>query len=307
MYRIRSVEEHKENNLLLVILERQEQVCDAVVEDPFFLLYHFSFPLLHHYLVPAQPLLSSLPAGNLIKVTSRFLPHSPYTYNCHCLLHSYCLSVFPLTLFVRILNLPASFNFSSSDTPLKLKEKALAFLLPSIHLWVSHALNLSVFKQECVSCLGLPAPWGIVSRVHLFEGFLIRGLGQPQSTMPSSIIPAEEWRGGEGVERRRKNSRGDGMISYLSSLSPTRSTNNYYHPLHLSHLSHSFCVSIFPHCLSIYLLVWLSLLPCIWRTCVQRQPSLCPSLRILVCLVVWPQPWRWSLLCLRTNEDDLLL
>lgn len=105
MYHIRSVEEHKKNNLLLVILERQEHVCEAVVEDPFFLLHHFPFPLLHHYLSSPQPPLLSFPAGNLIKVTSRFLPLSPYTYNCHRLLRSY-LSVFPPTFGVSFLGLP---------------------------------------------------------------------------------------------------------------------------------------------------------------------------------------------------------
>ncbi|TNN84631.1 hypothetical protein EYF80_005046 [Liparis tanakae] len=39
-------------------------------------------------------------------------------------------------------------------------------------------------------------PQGSISRLHLFEGFLIWGLGQPQSTVPSSIIPSR------GAERR---------------------------------------------------------------------------------------------------------
>lgn len=68
----------------------------------------------------------------------------------------------------------------------------------------------------------LQVPKGSISRLHLFEGFLIWGLGQPQSAVPSSIIPAEEQRGGEEGAERRKRTGGDGVISYLSSLSPHR-------------------------------------------------------------------------------------
>lgn len=83
----------------------------------------------------------------------------------------------------------------------------------------------------------LSAPQGSVSRLHLFEGFLIWGLGQPQSTVPSSIIPTEQQRGGEEGVERRKTTGGDGMISCLSSLSPTRPIASNCHSLCLSHLS----------------------------------------------------------------------
>lgn len=91
----------------------------------------------------------------------------------------------------------------------------------------------------------LPAPKGSISKLHLFEGFLIWGLGQPRPTVPSSIIPAEEQSGGEGVERRRKTG-GDRVISYLSSLSPTRPIATNFLSLHLFHLSltRSSCFSI---------------------------------------------------------------
>lgn len=55
----------------------------------------------------------------------------------------------------------------------------------------------------------LPTPKGSISRLHLFEGFLIWGLGQPQPTVPSSIILAEEQRGSEDGVERRKKTRGD--------------------------------------------------------------------------------------------------
>lgn len=68
----------------------------------------------------------------------------------------------------------------------------------------------------------LPVPRGGISSLHLFEGFLIWGLGQPQSSVPSSIIPAEEQREGEEEVQKRRKSKGDDVISYLSSHSSAR-------------------------------------------------------------------------------------
>lgn len=115
----------------------------------------------------------------------------------------------------------------------------------------------------------------------MFEGFLIWGLGQPQSTVPSSIIPAEEHRGGEeGVERRKKTG-GDGVISYLSS-SPTSPIASDYHSLHLSHLSLTPSPSLSLH-LS-YLQPYLSVpstLSCILSA---SHPSVRLSIYLSVCL-----------------------
>lgn len=50
----------------------------------------------------AQLLISSVSAGNLIKMTSRFLPRSPYTYNCLslslCCSHLHSVQIFTLSL-----------------------------------------------------------------------------------------------------------------------------------------------------------------------------------------------------------------
>lgn len=122
----------------------------------------------------------------------------------------------------------------------------------------------------------------------MFEGFLIWGLGQPQSTVPSSIIPAEQQRGDEGVERRKKT-RGDGMISYLSSPSPTCPITSDYFSLHLSNLqlARSFHLLLSSsHCLSIYL-TFLSHFPfsCpLHPECLPVAPGVALSVRLSVCL-----------------------
>lgn len=95
-----------------LILERQEQVCKGMVGSPLFyysFLYSVSpfFSSVTSQLSPsvchARLLISSLSAGNLIKVASRFLPHLT-----HIIVSVSCagsaFSVFP-TLFVRVLNL----------------------------------------------------------------------------------------------------------------------------------------------------------------------------------------------------------
>lgn len=90
----------------------------------------------------------------------------------------------------------------------------------------------------------LPVPRGGISSLHFFEGFLIWGLEQPRSSMPSSIIPVEEQREGEeGVEKRRK-SKGDGVISYLSLHSSAR-------PISSNRLSPSLSPLLFLSCLLI--------------------------------------------------------
>lgn len=131
----------------------------------------------------------------------------------------------------------------------------------------------------------LPLPKGSISRLHLFEGFLIWGLGQPQSTVPSSIIPAEEQRGGEeGVERRKKTG-GDGVISYLSSLSPTRPIASNCFSLHLFHLSVHLPFPIsFPRCSSIYRAL-LSLCSFYSHLHSERHP-VAPAIPMSVCLFI---------------------
>lgn len=141
----------------------------------------------------AQPLVSSLSAGNLIKVTSRLLPCSPYAGDCPCLSFGWesytCLK---LTNVPR-LKLPSLLILYF----LKIKKAAISPLHSHLVLWFSLTLSSSLFRAECVSVYPwLPAPLGSISRLHLFEGFLIWGLGQPQSNVPSSIITAEERRGG---------------------------------------------------------------------------------------------------------------
>lgn len=100
MFPIRSAEGHKENHLQLVILERQEQVHESMVKSPFPPLFLSS--LLPSYpSVLSSPLISSLPAGNLIKMTSRFLLLSPYTYTINVFI--FC-SPFSAALTLKILN-----------------------------------------------------------------------------------------------------------------------------------------------------------------------------------------------------------
>lgn len=113
---------------------------------------------------------------------------------------------------------------SDNTGPLKSQKHVI-----SLHSWAPALcfcllLSLCLFKPErgVLSVQPqLPAPRGSISRLHLFEGFLIWGLGQAKSTVPSSIIPAEEQRRGEEGVERRKRTGGDAVISYLSSLSPT--------------------------------------------------------------------------------------
>lgn len=106
----------------------------------------------------AQLLISSVSAGNLIKVTSRFLPHSPYTDNCLRLLHSSCLSL--ILSHILCLNLKLVLNvypsFCSSSClcsyciPLKPKKHVISHLcLPGS----SFPLSSCLFKPEWVSCL----------------------------------------------------------------------------------------------------------------------------------------------------------
>lgn len=135
----------------------------------------------------------------------------------------------------------------------------------------------------------LPAPKGSISKLHLFEGFLIWGLGQPRSTVPSSIIPAEEQSGGEGVERRRKTG-GDHMISYLSSRSPTRSIAGNFLSLHLFNLSLAPPAFPYLHPLLFLHLSWLlislflPLLPAFWAPACSASH---PYVHLSIYLSVW--------------------
>lgn len=126
----------------------------------------------------------------------------------------------------------------------------------------------------------LPVPRGGISSLHLFEGFLIWGLGQPQSSVPSSIIPVEERREGEeGVQKRRK-SKGDAMISYLSSHSSARPISS--NPLSLS-LSPSLFLSVLPSYLSIP-----SSLTCIQSASHPYSMSIRPFICLSDCLTPAP-------------------
>lgn len=113
---------------------------------------------------------------------------------------------------------------SDNTRPLKSQKHVISLRSWAPTLCFCLLLSLCLFKPEC-GVLSvqpqLPAPRGSISRLHLFEGFLIWGLGQAKSTVPSSIIPAEEQRRGEEGVERRKRTGGDAVISYLSSLSPT--------------------------------------------------------------------------------------
>lgn len=136
----------------------------------------------------------------------------------------------------------------------------------------------------------LPVPKGSISRLHLFEGFLIWGLGQPQSTVPSSIIPAEEQRGGEeGVERRKKTG-GDGVISYLSSLWPTRpiagncfSISSVSHSLTPSALPYLFPL-LFLHLSCLLISLFLPASPAFWAPACSASH---PYVRLSIYLSVW--------------------
>lgn len=169
----------------------------------------------------------------------------------------------------------------------------------------------------------LQVPKGSISRLHLFERFLIWGLGQPQSAVPSSIIPAEEQRGGEEGAERRKRTGGDGVISYLSLLSPHRRwlplppalshsltpASPYRSPTLFHHLSCLFfslllllspafwtpacSASLTPVRLSIYLSVWLSdLSPDGGPFCVRQQ------MRMTFYCKTDPYGERWNHQCL---------
>lgn len=138
-------------------------------------------------------------------------------------------------------------------------------------------LSLSAEKCALSSYPWLPVPRGGISSLHLFEGFLIWGLGQTRSSVPSSIIPGEEQREGEEEVEKRRKSKGDGVISYLSSHS------SHLQPLSLSvHLS--LAVSIF--------LTFLSLRSFSSHLLSQRQPvapaipTVCPSVHLSVCPIV---------------------
>lgn len=129
----------------------------------------------------------------------------------------------------------------------------------------------SLSARMCVLSLypRLPVPRGGISSLHLFEVFLIWGLGQPQSGVPSSIIPVEEQREGEeGVQKRRK-SKGDGVISYLSPHSSAL-------PISSNWLSPSLSPSLFRSILASYLSIP-PRLTCIQSAILSRQPSPCPS------------------------------
>lgn len=171
----------------------------------------------------------SLCSGNLIKGMSSSLSHLLRNHLC-ALLSVFLLQSLPFLSMQWIFKTQETRHFPSPpDSPFP--------------------LSTCLFVLECVSCLSypwLPVPKGGISSLHLFEGFLIWGLGQPRSGVPSSIIPVEEQREGEEGVQKRGKSKGDGVISYLSSHSSA-------HPISSKHLSSSFSPSLFLSFLPSYL------------------------------------------------------
>lgn len=162
MYYIRSAEGHKGDSRCCW---RDKNRCAKAWSGVLFPLLSVSPSLssiiLFSSICHAQLLISSVSAGNLIKVTSRFLPHSPYTDNCLRLLHSSCLSLIIshiLCLNLKlVLNVYPSFCSSSclcSHCTLKIQETChFPSLPPSSSPVPSFPLSSCLFKPEWVSCL----------------------------------------------------------------------------------------------------------------------------------------------------------